>query len=105
MRTHVRSALAAFVAVLLSAVVPAVAHEGGHYGPMDGWHDHWFGTGWWDWIGMLAFLALLGVVVAVAVAMARRRNGEDAALRTLRERYARGDIDESEYEARRDRLS
>lgn len=88
----------------------------GHYGyGMNGW----FG-GYW----LLAPLAFVIVVVAVVYFLVRDGDGsraggprrrddagqggvprEDSALRVLRERYARGEIDQEEFERRKHDLS
>lgn len=69
------------------------------------------GHGW----GLLWMALLVVATVAVAIAITRAllpssdtnrpRPDEDSALETLRKRYARGDIDEDEYLARRDTLT
>jgi len=69
---------------------------------MDG---NWDGGSWW-WMG-LAMVAFWTVVVGAIVMLVRRRpddsSGPDA--RTLLdERYARGEIDDDEYQQRRDAL-
>jgi putative membrane protein len=70
------------------------------------WGGHMMG-GWWGMgLYMGGFLPLLiGICVAVIVAMVRGRNldpGDDfrgtPALRILEERYARGEISKQEYE-------
>jgi putative membrane protein len=98
---------------------PAAAHTGD-----DGAHHHdgagphggmWGGGGWWGgWLlgPLLVLLVLVGVPVGLFLAL--RRGGEnggdvgagstDPALETLRERYARGELDDEEFERRRDRL-
>lgn len=75
-------------------------------GDMMGW-----GGGWgWSWFGMIHmvlwwFLIILGIVVLAkwlfGGASAGRGPSEDRALAILRERYARGDIDKTEFEARK----
>ena len=78
----------------------------------------YYGYGW-NWFGaivMLVFMALViaGIIIAILYAVRAigrdtqrwpERPGEDQALATLRERYARGDIDENEYQRRRQLLS
>ena len=53
--------------------------------------------------GLLAVGGLLGLVIAGAYYALD--DGEDEALEELRKAYARGDIDEEEYEHRRERLT
>ena len=76
---------------------------------------HWNGwNGWMGWgsgMGILWMLLLVGLTVAAAVAVARvllPRSGaprDDDALSALRTRFARGEIDEAEYDARRTALT
>ncbi|MEV4143774.1 SHOCT domain-containing protein [Amycolatopsis sp. NPDC049691] len=68
--------------------------------------------GWAGGIGMLVLMALVPaalVAVAVAVVLARRApqppTPGDTARRILDERFARGEIDQEEYERRRDALT
>ena len=105
----VRVALVVLV-VVLTATGPAAAHsgdDGAHH------HDGWMGThggmgwgmGWGVWLLWPALLILGGVA---AYALLRSAEGDtersDGALSALRERYARGDIDDEEFERRRETL-
>ena len=75
------------------------------------WHWEWHPM-WWVWgagglVMMLMMLVFWGLVI-VGLVMGlrwlvgeRRRPGNDTALTILRERYARGEIDRDEFEARR----
>ncbi|WP_284740487.1 SHOCT domain-containing protein [Amycolatopsis sp. RTGN1] len=71
---------------------------------------HYPGTmGWAGGIGMLVLMVLvLGALVSLAVVLARRGpqppTSADTARRILDERFARGEIDQEEYEHRRDAL-
>ena len=73
-----------------------------------GWMDGWMG--WGGIFGALVWLLLLALVVVAAVALVRAllpRTGprpNDDAFQTLRTRFARGEIDEAEYDRRRTRL-
>lgn len=76
-----------------------------HWTPVDG------GMGFWGWLPMavmmLLWIALLAVAVAAAYALLKRATGEgsrDGAENVLRERYARGEIDEEEYRNRMENL-
>lgn len=64
---------------------------------------HWNGMGPWGWIVMVAFwIAVIVLVVwAVRSAATTGRPDPDQALRILDERFARGEIDQQEYEERR----
>jgi putative membrane protein len=70
-----------------------------------GWH--WMEGGWWAMgLGMLTWLLLLAVTVAVIVWLVNRtaprgtERGGDSAEEALRRRFASGEIDAEEYEAR-----
>lgn len=82
------------------------------YGPWHMMHDGW-GMGWGAmFLGPLFMIAWLALLVAVIVLVLRwmgvGRIGERGAFRTPREildaRYARGEIDDDEYEKRRKTL-
>lgn len=116
---HVGSPVRAILgvaAVLLLAIAalsgPAAAHTGD-----DGTHHHdgWMGTHDWmgGWVGpglglfwmLLWPIVLIGVPVALVYLLLRDREpgggrSEDAR-EVLRRRYARGEIDDEEFEARR----
>ena len=76
---------------------------------MMGWyHD---GMGWGGWLVMLlGMVAFWGLVVWAVVVLFRDTRSDDgrpahhAPLDTLDERFARGEIDETEYRARADVL-
>lgn len=69
------------------------------HGWMEGTFGHMVGMGIW-WIGILVALVAL-VIWAVRTAGARG-HGENSSLEEiLRERFARGEIDEEEYRERR----
>ncbi|AQL43538.1 hypothetical protein BV210_12900 [Halorientalis sp. IM1011] len=109
-------ALAVGVALALLLATGGVA--AGHTGD-DGMHHHdgWMGShagGMWGgfgWLWMLGGLLVVLAVPAIAVYALSARGGSgtatgaDDALTTLRQRYAAGEIDEEEFERRRERLS
>jgi len=86
---------------------------------MWGWHDGmWNGghmTGWsgWGWGMMLFGLLWMALLVALPISLvywlATRAQSdgstEDGALAVLQERYARGEIDDEEFDRRRARLT
>lgn len=100
-------------------VLPALVGMTGMFGggPMGwggGWmHDTWMhgGTGgsvpWWMWgMGLVGQLLVLTVLVGGGILLFRSLTGResDDALAELRRSYARGDIDDEEFERRRARL-
>lgn len=122
-RAHVGSAVLVVALVLAVAVAPgaAVAHGGDdgyhHHDGAWGMHDGW--AGGWGLLWMIGWLLVLGLVVAGAALVVRRtalgggtaastdspaETDTDRALATLRERYARGEIDEEEFRQRRELL-
>jgi len=94
------------VSALLASTVPALADSGN---PADSSFGHmmWGGAhGWWGGFGMILFW---GVIIAVAVFFFRmltsNRLGETRdAMEILKERYARGEIDEDEFRRRKQEL-
>lgn len=102
--------------IALTVLVVAVAFSGAaaaHSGD-DGAHHHdgWMGAhdgmGWGLWFLWPAVVLLVAGVGAYLLLTRGNggnaaRSGDDA-LDTLRERYARGDIDEEEFERRRQTL-
>lgn len=94
------------VIALLAGTVSALADPGGiaddTFGHMM-WGD---GHGWWGGFGMILFW---GLIIAVAVFFFRmltsNRLGETRdAMEILKERYARGEIDEDEFRRRKQEL-
>jgi hypothetical protein len=61
------------------------------------WHNIW---GYW-WFFLILWWWGGGRLFAAAAHRMRRARREDGALATLRERFARGEIDRAEYEERR----
>ena len=94
----------ALLAVPLAVPVAAWAQDG----PWDRWGMHpmsWMG-GAWGLGMMLMMLVFWGLVIAGIVLAIRwlagqgERSRSDRALDILRERYARGEIDKDEFEAK-----
>lgn len=103
--------LFAGLAALPVALAPAMAVSAPPYGPQEyGPGMMWDGF-WWPGMmfGPLMMIVFLVVLVVLAVLAVRwlghgpthHRGAEDRALALLRERYARGEIDQKEYEERR----
>jgi putative membrane protein len=106
-------ALLAVAATLGGGIVYAQGWGGPGYGMGPGmmW-GYGYGGGWGVFGTLLMLLwwvlIILGIVVLVRWLFGARRGGsaaEDRALAILRERYARGEIDKTEYEARKKDLS
>jgi putative membrane protein len=76
------------------------------YGGMMGQYDG--SGGWWPIVGMLVPLGFLLVVLGGGYLLFRRTSepqpSRDPAMEELRTAYARGDLTDEEFEARRDRL-
>ncbi len=92
--------------LMLVAWTPAVAQERAYEW---GWgmHPMWGLWGIWGF-GMMLFmflfwaLVILGVVLAIRWLVRQGRpEGSDSALEILRQRYARGEINREEFEAKR----
>ena len=70
------------------------------------WHAMWGWDGNWAWFGLghlLWWAVVSGALVLLVRAIARGPGGgsaEDRAFAILRERFARGEIDQAEYEQR-----
>jgi putative membrane protein len=84
---------------VMGALATMLAHD---------WDGHMWGGGWmWLW-GTLMMLFLVGVIAVIVWLMIRASHGgvsgSNPARRILDERYARGEIDTDEYEARLDKL-
>lgn len=83
---------------------------GGHmWGGGHVWGDGWMtGFGWMGLWGVPWMLLLVGLPIALVYFLTSRREpqqGTDAAVATLRERYARGEINDEEFETLRAKLS
>ena len=103
----IRIGMAAAGLLLASLPAQAQQQDGRYYGP----HMMWDG-GPWMMLGPLMMIVFIAVIVAVVVLVIRIFSGHtgrgaqqdpaaDRPLDILRERYARGEIDESEFEERR----
>lgn len=93
-------------ALLVPMAAQAQPFSGPHYGHMwdGGWHGMFFGP-----MMMMVFLAVIVVIVVLALRWlgAARHGGvphrprDKTPLDILKERFARGEIDEAEYQSRR----
>ncbi|AEH39430.1 SHOCT domain-containing protein [Halopiger xanaduensis] len=95
----------AFTAVLLvaaTATASAQPHGGGAGGSMGGWGAF----GGWMFLWPIVLLGLLALLITWAGSRHRddRADRPDRALEELRERYARGELSEDEFERRRRNL-
>jgi putative membrane protein len=83
--------------------------QGQHWADMDGWSWGW-GLAGMTMMILFWVLVIVGLVLVVrsftrdAAATSGSAQRADRAFGILRERYARGEIDEAEYEARLRRL-
>ena len=64
--------------------------------------DPWNHMGGWSWVGMtLMMVAFLALIVLVTSSLVGRGRVGPSAIEILDERYARGEIDDEEFERRR----
>jgi len=101
----VASAVAAWIVPASVALADPWGGPWDHTMPMMGW------GGWWFGLLMMGLAVLLVVLVIVGLwrlfssgSASRSAAAPDRALDILRERFARGEIDEEEYEARKKAL-
>jgi len=104
---HLIATAALLVILVLAFSGPAVAHSGD-----DGFHHHdgWMGShgaaGGYLWM-TLWIAVLIGAPLGLGYLLLTRREGGEATddvLTVLRRRYAEGEIDEEEFDARRRKL-
>ncbi|ALV63433.1 hypothetical protein ADU37_CDS17340 [Thermococcus sp. 2319x1] len=80
-----------------------------HAGEEWGWHDM-MGFGWFGWFGMLFMLVfwvlvILGIVWLIKwAAESGSKTSRKRALEILDEKYAKGEIDDEEYERRKRKI-
>ncbi|MDS0474618.1 SHOCT domain-containing protein [Natrinema sp. 1APR25-10V2] len=103
-RTARRFAIFA-VPLLIATTGSATAHGGGSYSGsmMGGWGIFGGGMGLWGllWMGLL-----IAAPLYLVFALARRGgdNTDERSLSVLRERYARGELTDDEFERQREQL-
>nr|WP_090623249.1 SHOCT domain-containing protein [Natrinema salaciae] len=87
--------------VAATATASAQTHGGGG-GPMGGWG----GFGGWMFLWPILLFGLVALIAVWVAGLRRvaRTDRPDHALEELRERYARGDLSEDEFERRRRKL-
>jgi putative membrane protein len=68
---------------------------------------YWNGMGLWGWLMMIAFWAVIILLITWAIRSTTtpRQLDEDSPLRILDERLARGEIEREDYEERRQVLA
>ena len=109
---HVKKALLGLIAILFtfSFANQVLAQQwGGHMGPgmMGGW-----GMGWFGFIFMLIFwgLVIVGLVLLIRWLVQTTRKdtgpaqGGSRAMEILKERYARGEVEQEEFEQKKQDL-
>lgn len=97
-----RNTLLGGITLLVTATGSVAAQQGTNgYGGM--MNDGWGMFGGWGFLWLLVFVGLVALVVSAVSGSDQSRNGEqpNRALAELRERYARGEINEEEFEKRR----
>lgn len=83
------------------SLMPAVQERAWDWG---GWHPMWGAWGTWGlamMLMMLVFWALVLVGLILGLRWLARQSRPDAALEILRQRYARGEINKDEFEAKK----
>lgn len=68
------------------------------------WHQAYDSTSWSAMLAMMTLMSVLTAAVIVAIVRSTRSRTERTAVRVLEERYARGEVDDDEYDERRRRL-
>jgi putative membrane protein len=99
----------ALIALALLVFLPALFMGGGmmgYGGPMMGWMYGTNTPGWMLVVGLASQLLMVALVVGLGyLAYKALTGGEtDTAIEELRTAFARGDIDEDEFERRKERL-
>jgi putative membrane protein len=81
-------------------------HHGPHYGPMDaaGGAGGYLGGPVWLLLSVVVLVALTYLALRVVGSLGAE-TGPDEAFTTLRRRYARGEVDDEEFDRRRERLA
>lgn len=97
--------IAAILAVPLLTMSLGFGGMMGYGGMMPGYEAT---SGWWPIVGLVVPLGMLFALLAGGYLVVQRMNdspsADDPAIEELRLAYARGDLSEEEFEARRERL-
>jgi putative membrane protein len=99
----------ALIAVTILVFLPALFMGGGmmgYGGPMMGWMYGTNAPGWMLLVGLISQLLMVALVVGLGYFAYKALTGTqtDTAMEELRTVFARGDIDEDEFERRKERL-
>lgn len=102
------STLSLSLAMAVTAAPTALAQSGNSYGyhMMDGWGGWFMGPVMMLLVFGLLILGVVLVLRALGIGDTSRNNGnsQDRALEILKERFARGEIDEEEFQNRKKHL-
>ncbi len=107
-----------FALRLVDLLVSTTASQGPpNNGEMARMHYYGYGWGWWLIVIFFWVFVIMGIVTAFRLALAGGSTArgamrgtpssearEDSALRILKERYARGEIDKQEFEEKKEDL-
>ncbi|SEP20748.1 putative membrane protein [Halogranum amylolyticum] len=104
-----RLIVAALIALALLVFLPGLFMGGGMMGfggPMMGWMYGTNAPGWMLFVGLLGQLLVVALVVGLGYLGYKALTGAqtDTAMEELRTAFARGEIDDEEFERRKERL-
>ena len=64
-------------------------------------YGHGWGMGWWWLVGVLIFVVAIWLILKAVNQSNRPSNSSKTPMDVLNDRYARGEIDQQEYEQRK----
>lgn len=99
---RIRSSFVAVAAPAIAALTGIAAVMGDPYDHMDGW-----GAGWWIWMAIMMVVVWGGIIAVAVWAVSRLTGGRTdrtSPLDIAKERLAKGEISEEEFERIRQRL-